>query len=265
MKRIILFQIALALTILSLPLDAAACSCGRSTACEAFGQATAVFIGQAISGSQITSGSAEDNGATSYTGLVQFNVEEAFKCVTDPQIEITVGIGCSTLRFIRGERYLVYGYTHQREKGIFTGSCSRTKRATDAHEDLDFLRSLPPPGAGGRLYGSIRVEKGDPGTTPLTGVRINVDGQSGNRLIATTDDNGEFELLGLSPGKYVVTPILPDDYEPSYDYQKAREFVVIDKGVHTSLVFGGNQGAGRGPSAGLPRHRGSSICELNLC
>jgi hypothetical protein len=49
--------------------------------------------------------------------------------------------------------------------------------------------------------------------------------------MAITDYNGEFELLGLRPGKYVVSPILPDDYELSDQYPRARELVVIDRGA----------------------------------
>lgn len=68
------------------------------------------------------------------------------------------GTSCGPYGLKRGERYIVYAYSNKKdETTLYSGVCTRTAPVISSYakEDLDFLRNLPPAGAGGNLRGRI--------------------------------------------------------------------------------------------------------------
>lgn len=224
----ITFIACLAVSISALSTEAAACSCATPSPCEAFGNASAVFIGRAISGSnKLSRKNSKGEVVEQETGTVIFSVEQSFKGVGGPHISIQIVPICAPIGFIIGERYLLYAY--ESRGTLTTSSCDRT-RAADAEyakEDLEFLRNLPKEGVGGRLYGQIGLEKGGEKPAPLAGITVIAESETHQQFTAVTDERGHYEFSGLKPGKYQVTPLLPEHHEV---YEPEREISVSDRG-----------------------------------
>ena len=211
-----------------------ASSCRRWAPCEAFGYASAVFVGRVIEGTENARVSPNLGGTVSYEfGRVRFAVEESFKGVDTTEITVHVqdprepGSLVPALRC--GERYLVYARSSDSE-GLSIGHCSPTKPLDDSDTDLEFLRNLPLPGVGGRLYGKVAVETNDSMLIPLAGITIIVEDETGRILQVKTDSDGNYELTGLESGTYTATPVLPENYVPKSKRHESREVIVFDRG-----------------------------------
>jgi len=168
------------------------------------------------------------------SGQVRFAVEESFKGVTATEITVFVmnmkGTSCEGMAALaRGGTYLVYaGYLES--VGLAIGPCSATKPVDSAKTDLGFLRSLQQPGSGGRLYGRVAVETGTREPTPLPDVTVIVEDEAHKRIELKTDPDGNFEANGLKPGKYLVNPLLPENYVFRDSHQEKRVVHVSDRG-----------------------------------
>ena len=168
-------------------------------------------------------------------GRVRFAVEESFKGVSATEMTLPALEGmCGGRSFVRGERYLVYA-RYSDSSGLFIGVCSPTKKLEEAESDLQFLRSLPAPGTGGRLYGKVAVNVGGTKHSPLSGITVVVKGEMRQRIEMKTDSNGNFELNGLKPGKYIVNIVLPENYVLRISYDKDREVTIFDRGCTPCL------------------------------
>src|SRR6266849_5774047 len=208
--RVNLIAVFATLVVALLPTDSTrACSCGEVSPCEAFGYASAVFIGRMQGGTEKYREYAKEGVTVSLeSGQVRFAVEESFKGVTATEITVFVmnmkGTSCEGMAALaRGGTYLVYaGYLES--VGLAIGPCSATKPVDSAKTDLGFLRSLQQPGSGGRLYGRVAVETGTREPTPLPDVTVIVEDEAHKRIELKTDPDGNFEANGLKPGKYLV-------------------------------------------------------------
>jgi hypothetical protein len=234
MKTTTFISLTVLLLILIHPSAAQATSCAMPTPCQAFGPAAVVFIGQVLAGSETKTTMLDGRTSTLCLGVIKFSVEEVFKGVATTQLEIRAGFLCSPSSFVLGERYVVYGYDLGSEKAKQFIVGSRTTRLTYADGDLSFLRSLPLAGVGGMLHGSIQVNIGEDEPMPLSGLTVDLEGPMGRRQVTTTD-KGEFELSGLPPGRYTVTPILPENYVASNEYDRVAEVDVFDRGCAEAL------------------------------
>src|SRR5690348_8564388 len=90
-----------------------ACSCVRGvTVCQAYAEASAVFIG-IVSEISPTQRSRPDKSDVYFGKLARISVVEIFKGVSSPEITVVTGNGGGDCGypFERGKRYLVYGYT----------------------------------------------------------------------------------------------------------------------------------------------------------
>lgn len=218
MKRVLFF--AACFCLLLIPSKAYACSCATGGPPSEFNRAKAVFVGRMLGGTEKIS--LKDQKGKPYSieaGAVRFSVEEVFK--GDVAFETTLdiashkGTSCGPYGLRRGVRYVVYAYAEEpNAKNLYTGVCTRTKPldVSYAKDDLDFLRTLPPPGTGGNLRGRIWADLRGDGATPLAGVKVNIRGADNQLVTAVTDQEGEFELKLLKPGKYEVAPVLPEHY-----------------------------------------------------
>ena len=239
--RVSVIAIAALFVALLIPIDTQACSCARLTPCEAFGSASAVFVGRMLGGSEKYREYTKDGVTVSLeAGQVRFAVEESFKGVTATEITIQAmnmkGTSCEGMAALaRGTRYLVYADSLQ-SAGLGIGPCSATKPIDDAKEDLGFLRSLQPQGSGGRLYGQVAVETGTGKPTPLPAVTVVIEDEAKKQIEVKTDQGGNYEINGLKPGKYIVNPRLPDNYVARDHYQQNREVQIFDRGCsHASF------------------------------
>lgn len=218
------------LALLLLPLKASACVCGQQTPCEAFGDSTAVFIGKVMEGSEkVELRHKSDTSEINVAGNVRFAVLETFKGKLADEINLSIksniNTSCGPYALTQGQTYLIYAYGESGK--LSTGVCTRTKSIAGADEDLQFLRNLPAEGSGGKLSGSIWADKGDPETTPLSGVTVIIQNAETQPIKVVTDKEGDFELTGLKAGKYTVRPILPKFYEIE---APTEEVTVSDRG-----------------------------------
>src|SRR5688572_23533652 len=162
MKHYFLAFVVVALSLFH-PANATACPCAYSKPCDAFAEASAVFIGQVMEGSEKVKREDKTDGSASYVaGLVRFTVEEAFKGRVGAEVSISVLTGleysCGPLYgLVQGQKYVVYAYGDLAK--LSTGVCTRTSRLANATEDLQFLRNLPAEGTGGRLSGRLWADE----------------------------------------------------------------------------------------------------------
>ncbi|MDT7604437.1 MAG: hypothetical protein QOF61_2434, partial [Acidobacteriota bacterium] len=228
-----------------------ACSCvPERPTCEAFGSATAIFVGKVV-GAKEQREIKDENGVKRIfdVGEIYFQQEESFLGVKTPRVTIHSGTGGGDCGywFERGKRYLVYAYGDS-PKSLGTNICSRTRPLDAAGEDLTFLRGLPRQGGGVRIYGQVVEALQDPSMKnwrtphPLAGVVIKAEGH--RNYEAATDAEGKYELTGLEPGKYKVRALLPDYYYS--DEYSVREREVNDRGCAEENFFAQNDGRVRG-------------------
>ncbi len=142
--------------------EALACSCNapRSPS-EVFGNSGAVFTGKVV-----------DVQSGDYSRTVQFDVDEAWKGVSQKTLTLTTaGSGASCgYDFEEGTRYLVY--TDGGEESLQASLCSRTQPVADAYEDLAYLGEGYVPVAGQPV-----VEKAPPSPfLPFIGIGAVVAG-----------------------------------------------------------------------------------------
>jgi hypothetical protein len=188
---------------------ALACSCLEQAPCQAYGEASAVFVGTVLDSriTTTTQGKYERSRRA-----VRFSVDTPFRGVTGSQVELTTGMGggdCG-FGFVPTEQYLVYAYEH--EGKLSTGICSRTRSMSRAEEDLRYIRGLATttPGAtiSGRVVRNRTSKNGSYENLPLGGVRVRIEGQAKKKI--KTDMKGEFRFEGLPAGPYVVQVSVPE-------------------------------------------------------
>jgi hypothetical protein len=214
-----------------LPAKIRACSCAMTAPCSSFGEASAVFIGVMMSGSEKVEIKTTNKSALYEAGTVRFQIEECFKGNLKGEISVSIdshiNTSCGPYALIRGEKYLVYAYGSL--NNLSTGVCTRTSLLTNADitEDLNFLRNLPPVGSGGTLSGNIWSAVKEE-TEPMAGIQVLIKDSKGQVVgNVMTDKEGEFKLEKLPAGKYKVEPIFPRHYA---DYQQNKMVTVPDRG-----------------------------------
>ena len=131
-----------------------------------------------------------------------------------------------------GSRYVVYAFDYSKTGRLSTSICTRTKPLDEAKEDLDFLRSLGSQTPGVILEGEVKRAQKDIATgnpyniRPLANIALVIERESERREIST-DEEGRFRLTGLSPGKFKVTLVLPDEL---FTHKPEQELKVGDRG-----------------------------------
>ncbi|MEQ1643950.1 MAG: hypothetical protein ABL959_10940 [Pyrinomonadaceae bacterium] len=193
-----------------------ACSCvPERPICESVGSVKAIFVGKAIGSKEPK----EEDGHVYDVGEIYFEVTEAFVGIgekTKVTIRSGTGGGDCGYWFRRGGTYLIYAYGDD-ISSLGTNICSRTRRVSEASEDLDFLRKLPAPGSGIRIFGSISEEVKDffeddwRQYKPVPGVRLSIQqiGGAKRKRELVTDADGKYEVKGLPAGQYQVLPTVP--------------------------------------------------------
>jgi hypothetical protein len=232
-QLILLLGIVMCLCIAS--KTASACSCiGPGSACEAYGTASAVFVGTVVGLREkerpkdvATARREQDAGLIEWgSRFYKFSIEQPYLGMNAAEIEILTGSGGGDCgyEFKIGQRYLVYA---NRGKTNFTTSiCSRTKPFDQADEDLAFLGTLSSAAPGATIYGRVmRYElKKEVGVSDPD-VFITIEGEEKKEV--RPDKEGNFRVKGLPPGKYKVKVHLPDTLTT---YQPENQLTVADRG-----------------------------------
>ena len=209
MKRLLIVIASLSLLGLAAG-DSFACDCAAASApCQAFGEASAVFLGTVIDSRNVT---VKRGNYDAQMRSVHLSIDTVFRGVEGGEVDVLTGFGggdCG-FGFVQSQQYLVYAYEF--EGKLTTGICTRTSPVSKADEDLAYLRGLPNARPGATIRGEVvryrRNEKGRLDNEPLAGLTITVEGAT-NREIKT-DAKGMYRVEGLPAGEYLVRLSLPE-------------------------------------------------------
>ncbi len=131
-------------------------------------------------------------------------------------LDVWTPFGDCGFDFQIGETYLVYASKDDEESQVLsTGSCTRTRRLSDAGDDLAYLYFYKDHAEGSRLEGfattdelyQTRVDQAhDPETVkaPVAGAVVELK-SSGLTRYAESDSRGRFVFDGLSAGDYRIS------------------------------------------------------------
>lgn len=201
--------------------EARACSCaGGDPPCQAYWQASAVFVGTPTGVSESPRLSVEearkleDAGEPVFPSRVfRFAVERPLRGVEGATVEVGTGMGGGDCGygFRVGARYLVYAYRDEKKGTLHTGICTRTRPLGRADDDLRYIDELARgPAVGGTIFGQVTRERrvaredGDETTyEPLAEAVVEIAG-GGKTFRAVTDGKGNFAAKNLPAGAYKV-------------------------------------------------------------
>ena len=230
----IIRTLIIAIAILLTTTAALACSCADMGAgvCQTYWVTPAVFSGRVVQ--------VEDVKRTAEEGYflkkkVRFAVIDAFRGVTGETVEVLTGSGGGDCgyNFEVNESYLVYAWNNGGK--LSTGICSRTRRLTDAAEDLHYIRDLADAKPGGSIYGHVSKYLTRKSTDdykpnpPLPNIPILIEGANG-RFETATDSGGQYRVDNIPAGKYTVSAKGPPGF---YDRGTKSPVELFDKGCAT--------------------------------
>jgi hypothetical protein len=177
------------------------CSClPPDPPCQAYGAASAVFVGL------VTSVSFDRNNL-----VACFTLEQPYKGVEGTEVEVFTarsGAACG-FGFASGHRYLVYAYRRSENERLSTNLCTRTRHLSHAGEDLEYINNMANAAPGSTIYGTVKLYSRDMGkmrdvSRPMAGMTIVIEGQN-NRFEIVTDGEGrpasgmKIELISAEP------------------------------------------------------------------
>lgn len=207
-------SVVLAFTFLLLsPTFVNACSCASyPTACEAYANAEAVFIGSV----QKVENKLEkdEDGKEHITSQIAYvQIEKAFKGIKEVSVVFrSWGSSCDPV-YKEGQRWLFYAYYDKKNKAWGIRACDRSAQIEGAADDLLYLEGLSSSGQKTRLSGVLEHFEDDPverfsRVKNIIGAKVKIIGQQKTYEVYT-DKNGVYEIYGLPPGQYAVEPEVP--------------------------------------------------------
>jgi len=233
----------------------AACTClANGAPCEAYGRAGAVFVGTVTNVKQRKNDSVEverkraDAGEYLPPVTNTFTVQESFGGVDIGEVEVGTGRndGDCGYRFVKGAQYVVYAYRDPRSNLLSTSICTRTRLATEADEDLAFLRSLPGRASGVTISGAVAFTAQRPaeGAKPpvvdqrLAGLPLVIEGE-GVRRELRTDAEGRYQVAGLKAGTYTIKVTLPDEL---FAHRVEEKLTLAERGCGNASFYVADNG-----------------------
>ncbi len=235
----ILRVVAIAAFVSSAITTAHACTCafGGGPACEeAWRQGTdAIFLGRVDkieSSSGIPSFSPGAMSMTARGTLLQvtISVDELYRGSSANSLQVYTPSSSAACgySFHEGQKYLIYASNDDRVGHLLVSLCSATKPAEYAEKDIAYLRSLSTLTPTSTMTGNVWRYTHDPNFEPKfhpslmdhyrppeqefmamkpePGFKILAKAQDGTEHSTTTDDNGDWHIPGLPPGRYTLQP-----------------------------------------------------------
>jgi hypothetical protein len=165
-------------------------------------------------------------------------------------LDVWTAFGECGVHFQVGETYLVYGDADEESSVISTDVCSRTRRLSDAGDDLSYLYYWKNNGnESARLEGFVTADLlyqrgldlshySDRIAEPVTGVVVQLKGSDRARY-AESDEHGRFVFDGLPEGAYTITGYAPG-YPSNREVVSApREIRIEKKSCATEVLVSG--------------------------
>ncbi len=198
------------------PIAARACECMSVGApCKAFANTPAIFSGRVA---KIVV------GANGYR-VVTFEISQAYRGVntneTTAEVATGSGGGDCGYAFKEGASYLVYALNGAPPLGeagkFFTTICTRTRPLSEAKDDIEYLTKKDDPARASGIVGDISMQSRDAKNVatvsgPAAGFSVVISGVAVRKTVVTRKD-GHFEIWGLDPGSYRVSPVFPDGFQ----------------------------------------------------
>jgi hypothetical protein len=177
--------------------------------------------------------------------LVRFRVRTPFKHETEDaagdddeleHIDIWTPFGECGYDFQPGETYLVYADEDEETEALASSVCTRTRRLSDAGEDLAYLYFLKEdPEKSARLEGfattnelyqqdADRLRDPEQVKAPVADIMIALESPAGRRY-AKTNAAGRYVFDGLAPGDYTLAAF-------TADYPREIKMLSAPKPVH---------------------------------
>jgi hypothetical protein len=162
--------------------------------CSAYWKADVVFTGSVT---EITDAPRGPKEIFNHL-LLHFAVEEPYRGVEAAEVEVAAitGTECDT-KFRKEEKWLIYARRNSPAGRLEVWT--RTRRYSDADEDLAYIRGLSENPA----ESSIIARVFEYPYTPLEGIRIEIEGH-GIKYHPRTDKEGQITVPGLAPGRYAI-------------------------------------------------------------
>jgi hypothetical protein len=213
------------------------CAFGSGPACqEAWRQTTdAVLLGRVekIESAHGSVGSAP--GAMSMTMMgfmlrVTISINEVYRGPSAKTIEVYTASSSAACgySFREGQEYLIYASAAGKDAELVVSLCSATKPAEYAEKDLAYLRSLPSLAPTSAIMGTVWRYTHDPNFKPKfqpslmdhyrppeqeymamkpePGFTVLAKAQDGTEHSAIANDDGNWRIPDLSPGRYTLLP-----------------------------------------------------------
>lgn len=200
-------KLLVAITMLPAFASAAvACTCATVSPCEAYGNASVVFVGLVTKTAEEPANNQFPSNGISTTlthtrPVALLTVEKTFGPALSETVQVYgEGTTCDFL-FKPGERYLVYAHHDATRKTFSTSICSGTAPLAEAKEQLTYLEGAVKL-AGGSVSGELSREVNF-NSSPISGAEITF--VNGDRTFrGKTDAAGRFTVVGLPQGRYKV-------------------------------------------------------------
>lgn len=141
-------RLLVVLVALGVPADTLASCIAPGPPCEVFWKTPVVFSGTVLS---ITPLGEHDGGPS----RVRFAINEAFRGVDTPEVDIHLRGGSNDPRFVVGDPWMIYAHHRSDGPGWTTSICGRTARLADAREDLDYARLSDEAKGLSRVFGRV--------------------------------------------------------------------------------------------------------------
>jgi hypothetical protein len=212
-----------AFCLLAFVSQAVACQCaGAKRPCEAYGDASAVFVGTVTFATTTTIKEADYEFTKR---LIRLHVERPIRNIQAGDVEVLTGLGDSDcgFGFRLGGQYLVYAYGEGGK--LATSICTRTRLLSKATADLEYIRGLSNAAPGGTISGEVRRRRSsgvdEETLPPVKDVTILFKGPD-KQFERKTDAQGKYSVSGLTPGMYKVRINPPDGlsiYNPEVEVE----------------------------------------------
>jgi hypothetical protein len=221
-----------------------ACSCAGNplSVCAAYAGADAVFIGSVNKVEQPKSKKNDSNSDEGSGQIARIQVERVFKGnVGAEAIFRTRGTSCD-VSYKEGDRWLFYAHYSKEYEAWMIGVCGPSKHVENAAEDMLYLQGLPASAQQTRIAGTLEHYEDDPekGFTrvgSISNAKVKLIGESKTYEVYT-DANGVYEIFGLPPGKYAISPEIPPGLgissatyfgDVAYSEKRSAKIVLQDK------------------------------------